>query len=166
MKHRRAFVSGVAGGLMMTILMALGRWFGIPLSFEAILGTMIGLRPGVTAWFVGLAIHLVLAGLIGLAYGWVFERMGVANRVVGAPLGLAHGAVVGVLLGLLPMIHPLVPGTLPDLGFFMSRLGAYGVVALFGLHFAYGTVVGFWYGDAPAVLEPLSDRERERREVA
>lgn len=151
MRYGRAFASGVAGGLVMTILMTLGRTVDIPLSFEAILGTLVGLGPGWTAWLVGFALHLVLAGVTAFLYAWGFAHLpGHGNRVIGAFFGLAHGAVVGVLLGLVPD----VPGRLPHLGFFMSALGPVGVVATFLLHFGYGAVVGWAYGDLERALEP------------
>lgn len=147
MKHGHAFVAGVLAGVLVSAVTALARALGVPLAFELVLGTILGHAPGLATWLAGLALHLLLAGAIALAYGWAFETLsGRADWRVGLAFGLVQAIVAGVALWALPAVHPLVGERVPSPGPFLSRLGAAGVLLHFGLHAMYGAVVGALYG--------------------
>lgn len=151
MKTGKAFLAGVVGGATMTILMAIGRALGLRVNLEMMLGTML-LPPGATAWVVGLALHLLISGLIAIAYAAGFER--VTHRA-GPSVGLAfsgvHIVIGGLFMGLIPALHRLIPEQLAAPGAFLSNHGALGVIAFIVLHAIYGTIVGTIY--APAIHE-------------
>lgn len=156
MKTGKAFLSGVVGGAVMSAIMFMARTVvGMEVKLELLLGTMIGLEPGTTAWLVGFVMHLMISGGIALAYAWVFENvLHRASWQTGLLVSLAHIVVAGVFMGMMPMVHPLVPEVMPGPGFFMLNLGAMGLAAFVMLHLLFGAIVGAMYGP---VLHPRGD---------
>lgn len=152
MKAGRAFAAGVAGGLVMTGgFGAAVRALGLPLNLELVLGTLF-LPRGLTAWLVGLAMHLVISGAIALVYAWGFERVTHrADAGVGAIFSMVHIVIAGLALLAIPAIHPLIPEQMRAPGAFMSGLGVLGVVLFVIEHVIYGALVGAMYGE---VREP------------
>lgn len=132
----------------MSALMWLGReMMDMPGNMEMLFGTMFGMTQGNTAWLLGFAIHLVVSGLIALIYGWVFERVTHrAGWLVGAGVGFVHAVIAGLVMGMMPAMHALIPGQMPAPGFYMSNMGAMTVVSEFVLHMIYGAIVGAMYG--------------------
>ena len=64
---------------------------------------------------------------------------------------MLNGIIGGLFMGVVPMMHPLVPETMPAPGFFMANMGVMGVVAELGLHVIYGAIVGAMYEPADVV---------------
>ncbi len=161
----RAFRAGVAGGAVMTGVTWMARTIlGMPMNLEMMEGTMLVQPPGGVAWAVGLAMHLVISGLIGLVYAWGFERVTHrAGWLVGAGFGVVHAVIAGIMMGMVPAIHPLIPGQMPAPGAFLSSVPM-GPVALFMLHVIYGAVVGAIYRpaehahDVPGIVGPRGVR--------
>ena len=146
MNFGRAFLAGVIGGAAMSVGLAMGRAMGMPANLEMMLGTMTGSQPGATAWAAGFVAHIVISGLIALIYAVGFEYVTHrAGWLVGAGFGFIHAIIGGLFMGVMPMMHPLIPGRMPAPGAFMSNMGAMGVVAEFTLHLIYGAVVGAMY---------------------
>ena len=133
MNAGRAFVAGVVGALVMSLIMVMLRAAGVPLHIELRLAAALGTR----IWAIGFVAHLVIGGLIGLAYAIVFEYL---IETSGVGPGVLLGAVNTILAG---FAWALVGGP----GRFWSELGPAGVGALFLVHMAYGAVVGGLYGN-------------------
>lgn len=151
MKAGKAFVAGMIGGAVMSVLMWLGRIMGMPANLEMMLGTIVT-DPGATAWIVGFVMHLMISGSIALIYASGFEHVTHrAGWLVGAAFSIVHATIAGTVMGMMPAMHPRMPIPVMAPGAFMSSLGVRGVVAEFVLHLAYGAVVGAMYG---AVLHP------------
>jgi hypothetical protein len=148
MRWKRAVAFGVVGAAAMSVLMALARAVGMPVSLEMMLGTMTGAAPGPGPFVLGLATHLTMGGIFGLIYGWIFERIHHGGAVVGVGIGLVHAVVAGLFMALLPTIHPLMPDRMAPPGAFMSNLRVMGVLAQFVLHAVFGAIVGGGYGHA------------------
>ncbi|MDT7858370.1 hypothetical protein RQM47_17100 [Rubrivirga sp. S365] len=150
MKTGKAFLAGVVGGAVMSAIMFMARTvMGMDVKLELLLGTMVGLQPGTTAWIVGFVMHLMISGLIALAYAWAFENvLHRANAGAGVMVSVVHIVVAGVFMGLMPMMHPLVPEQMEGPGFFMLGLGVMGLVAFVMLHVIFGAIVGAMYGPA------------------
>ena len=145
MNTSRAFVAGVVGGVVMSIFLAMARFMGMPANLEMIEGTML-MDPGPVAWILGFVMHLVLSGLIALVYAWGFEHVTHrAGWLVGAGFGILHAIIAGMVMGMMPMIHPRMPSPVMPPGAFMSHLGLMGPIAVFMLHMIYGAVVGRMY---------------------
>lgn len=153
MQAGRAFGAGVAGGVVMTVLIWLARTFmGMPMNLSMMEGTMLVQPPGPVAWTVGFVMHLTISGLIALLYAWAFEH--VVHRAgagIGALFGLVHAVIAGLVMGMVPAMHPLIPTQMPAPGAFLSNIPM-GPVALFVLHAAYGAVVGAIYAPARHAL--------------
>jgi len=152
MKAGTAFVAGVVGGAVMSVLMWMARtMLGMPVNLEMMLGTMVA-DPGTTAWLIGFVMHLMISGAIALLYAWGFENVTHrAGWLVGAGFSLIHIVIAGVVMGMMPMMHPRMPNPISPPGAFMSNLGVMGIVAEVMLHVIYGAIVGAMYG---AVVHP------------
>ena len=131
MHQGRAFVAGVAGAVVMTLLIM---WFtaaGIPLPIDTRLAALLGTRM----WAVGLVIHLLVGGALGVLYAFVFEHV---VHQSGVGVGMMVGAYNTIFAG---FIWAVLGGPGP----FWDRAGAAGIFALFLSHVAYGAVVGALY---------------------
>lgn len=153
MKAGKAFVAGVVGGAVMSVLLAIGRAIGLNVNLELLLGTVTGMRPSAAAWTIGLVMHLVISGLIGMLYGLGFEYVARrAGALPGVVFSLLHIVIGGIVMGAIPAIHPLVPEPMMAPGAFMSNLGDAGVIVFVVLHAIFGAVVGIIYGP---VMHPV-----------
>ena len=125
----------------------------MPARLEMMMGTMF-MKPGTTAFIVGLMMHLVISGLIALLYALGFEK--VTHRAgtgVGAGFSVIHILIGGMFMGMMPMMHPRIP-PMNAPGWFMADLGMMGVVAFIVLHAIYGAIVGGMYGP---ILHPRAE---------
>jgi len=147
MNTGRAFVAGMTGGAVMSALMWMARtMMGMPANLEMMLGTMVT-DPGTAAWLIGFVMHLMISGAIALIYAWGFEHVTHrAGWLVGAGFGIVHAIIAGMVMGMMPMMHPRMPDPISPPGAFLANLGTMGVVAEFVLHVIYGAVVGAIYG--------------------
>lgn len=147
MNAQRAFVAGVTGGAVMSLLLVMARTvMGMPANLELMLGAMF-VDPSTTAWMIGVVMHLMISGVIALAYAWGFENVTHrAGWLVGVGFSLIHVVIAGVAMGMIPMMHPRMPNPMSPPGAFMSNLGTMGIVAEVMLHVIYGAVVGAMYG--------------------
>jgi hypothetical protein len=147
MKTGRAIVAGLVGGLAMTLFAWLVRQTGLQMNAEMMLGSMVSSSPGPTAWLIGFVIHLVISALIALIYAWGFERVTHrAGAVVGLGFAVIHVIIAGMVMAMIPAIHPMIPEQMPAPGAFMANMGGT-FVALFVIeHLLYGAIVGAMYG--------------------
>ncbi len=151
MRPGRAILFGVLGAASISLFSALLRALGLPLSIEIYLGTLSGLPVGSMAFGVGLLLHLALGGLFGLGYGALFEKVWAhGGAATGMLLAMLHGAMLGILLGLTPHVHPLQLVGPVDPGPYFSNLGAAGVVSFFAAHMFFGAILGAGYGHVRA----------------
>lgn len=128
-----AFVAGVLGAFVMTLLESLGIWMQwSPYSLEVMLGSVITGTLTWTAWFVGFAWHLLNGGLFALVYAAIFKYIKRSGPSTGALIGIGHWAVAALLLKFLSAIHPLTATTTTVIGSLL-------------LHLAYGAVLGWLY---------------------
>jgi len=154
MRAARAVVFGVIGAAAMSVLSALLRAVGVNVHLELILGTLFGGAPSATTFALGLVLHLGIGALFGLIYGYLFERVwDHGGAGTGMLLAAIHAALIGMLIGLTPQFHPLVPEVIADPGPFFANVGLAGVLAFFGLHVMYGAIVGAGYGHVAAERE-------------
>ena len=146
MKVGKALIAGFAGGAAMTALAWLVRQMGIDMNAEMMLGTMVS-PPGTAAWLIGFAMHMMLSAVIALIYALGFERVTHrAGAVVGLGFAVIHVIIAGMVMGMIPALHPMIPEQMPAPGAFMANMGTT-FVALFVIeHLMYGTIVGALYG--------------------
>jgi|SRR6476661_3385817 len=115
----------------MSVIMELFRVVGVPLHMEMRLAAALGTHT----WLIGFITHLLLGGLIGLAYATVFEYV---IQTSGVGPGMLLGAVNTIFAG---FAWYFIGGP----GRFWSDFGPAGIGALFLVHLAYGAVVGTLY---------------------
>ena len=131
MNPGRAFVAGVVGAIVMSLIMVLLRAAGVPLHIELRLAAVLGTR----IWAIGFVAHLVIGGLLGVVYALIMEHV-IGTSGVGP--GVLLGAVNTIFAG---FAWALIGGP----GRFWSEFGPAGVGALFLVHIAYGATVGGLY---------------------
>jgi hypothetical protein len=151
MRPARALLFGILGAAAISAVMGVFRLVGLPLSIEVLLGTGLGIAPGSAAFAVGLVLHLVIGGLFGLLYGYLFENVwDHGGASVGVLTAVPHACLIGIVTGMTPQFHPMVPERLPDPGPYFANLGVPGVLVFFGAHVLYGAIVGAGYGHVAA----------------
>ena len=144
MDTRRLFLFGVLGGALMTVTLTFARAFGLATNLELLLGTWVGIPPGLMAWLVGLGLHLAFAGLLGIVYGVAMERLPPHHGGwdVGMLYAILHVFIAGSILSALPEIHPYIPARLDEPGPFFASFGLMAVFLFIVSHLVYGAVVG------------------------
>lgn len=143
----KAFFAGIVGGAAMTLILMAARAAGASADVAQILGTLPGNAPSSLSWLVGFLVTIMMSGLIGIAYGAVFETVTrSAGAATGLKVSLVHLALAGIFVGLVGAMHPLVPEVVASPGFFMSRYGGLGILAFVAAHLAFGAIVGALYG--------------------
>jgi hypothetical protein len=151
-KVSRAIFSGILGALAMSLTMLLMRNFGINVSLEALLGSLLPTNNIASAWLGGFALHLLIGGVVGLVYAFVFEvAVQRSGPVLGMGLGLAHGLMAGLFMSGIRAMNPLDLNMVSAPGAFLMNLRL-GPLVFLSLHCIYGLVVGVAYG--PPVQKP------------
>lgn len=158
MNHGRLFSAGVIGGVAFSIASSIFRAAGIHIELELWLGTLL-IGPGAAAWLVGFFWHVTLSGFIAIAYGRAFMALRRSNVSTGVRLSIVHMVLTGMLVGVVPLLHPRIPEVMPAPGFFLTADGLAGVIALIAVHLAYGAVVGA-LAEAVGVRAPAPRRSR------
>jgi|GEM_PF-833716 len=158
MNATKAFTGGLAGGLVMTLALMGARKFGLTdLSLALLLGSMVTASGGIAVWWLGFFIHLMLSGIVGWLYGAAFEKITHRAGVrMGALLSIFHVTAAGILLGILPVMHPLLASPPQPIskdfllapGFFALNYGLTTAIVFFILHLVYGMIVGAVYKPA------------------
>ena len=150
-----ALLNGLVATLAMSVLLAAGYGLGLTrFSFPWLLGSLVTphrdrARP------IGLLIHLVNGCALSLVYAVVFALWGEAGALRGASVGVAHAAVMLLLVTpLLPSIHPRMAGETADAtsvrglqppGFIGLQYGARTPIAILLAHVLYGAILGALY---------------------
>lgn len=144
-------VAAIAGGLVgtaaMTLLMTMAPMMGMPkMDMPALLGSMFG-APG--SRLLGLLMHFMMGTVFGLVYAALFTAVtGTSIILLGALFGVIHWLVVGLMTGMMPMMHAGIrSGQVQAPGVYMTRLG--GIMGFVGGlvgHIVFGLVVGLVYG--------------------
>ncbi len=157
-----ALVAGLAATAVMSVMMKMAGAAGttdMP-PMELVTGSMMSGDPD-TAQRIGIMVHWGVMGtaVFGIGYALLFTLLDSAGVGVGALIGAAHGAMVGlVFMPMMPAIHPRMSTdidgpvrttggtvTLAAPGVLGSRWGAMTPVGLLMGHVAYGIVAALVY---------------------
>ncbi len=141
-----AFIAGVCGALIMVPLL----WLTQPIEQTRMdiclfLGSLLTGQTGNASWMIGLGMHLLIGGIVGLVYGMVFEWWGDSDWLPGLIVSIPHSLVAGLALWFVGSIHPLMPEMFPEPGFLGLSFSWRIALHLFMLNAVYGAVVGGIY---------------------
>lgn len=159
-----ALVAGFAGTLVMSMMMKMAAAAGMTdmPPMPLVTGAMISGDED-QAKRIGVLIHWIMMGTVafGLGYAALFTVIQGPTWLVGLAVGVAHGAVVGlVFMPMMPAMHPRMSGAdhgqpsvsfeggevhLSAPGVFGARWGGMTPVGLLMGHAVYGVVVGLVY---------------------
>lgn len=146
-----AILAGLVGGTVMAAILYLGV-FMLPkqmkMNLFAMLGTMV-LPAGAAAFVMGAMVHLAMSVVFGLIHGAVFAVADIdsSEAAWGLLFGFVHWAVVGMALGMLPLMHPRIrDGEMDAPGFYASNYPPMTAMGFLMLHLVFGAIVGALYG--------------------
>ncbi|MDP8905110.1 MAG: hypothetical protein M3N29_07325 [Chloroflexota bacterium] len=143
-----AVIAGVVAGVVMTAMLLMVKLanVGLQMDMHRTWGAMLRMY-GTTGWLVGLIIHLVLSGAVGILYAVGFAILGVSDNLWlwGLIGGFVHWLIAGMFMGALDTMHPEIPDREPDPGAFALKFGVPDVPGFLMTHLAYGVVVGVAY---------------------
>jgi hypothetical protein len=140
---RKTITAGLAGTVLMTIIMVMAPLMGMPkMDIAAMLGSMLTGEPpapGSFAWIVGLALHLTIGtGVLSAIYA-------LAKHYLPTSSPFAKGLIFGVIGWLVAqvMVMPMMGA-----GLFSSNMPQGAMMAIGSLmgHLIYGAVLGSVYG--------------------
>lgn len=150
MDFAAAIGAGLLAGAVMSALLYMGiamkpRHMRMNLFF--LLGSLV-FRQGAMVYVLGALVHGVLSIVFGLIHVALYQAFELVASLAswGLLFGLGHYLIIGIALGLLPIVHPRVrAGDLPPPGFYALGYPRVTVVAFFILHLVYGLLVGTLY---------------------
>ncbi|MGH9183944.1 MAG: YqhR family membrane protein [Acidimicrobiales bacterium] len=105
-----ALVAGFVGTVVMSAMMTMAasaKVTDMPPMALVTGAMMTGDRRRATA--IGSVVHYLMMGTVvfGIVYGLLFDAFDSASWLVGVAIGLAHGAIVGlVFMPMMPLMHP------------------------------------------------------------
>jgi len=118
-----AVIAGLAGTVVITIMMSLAPQMGMPeMDMPGMLGSMFG-APGSKA--MGLVIHFMMGVIFTFIYGLFWANgIGAPAILSGILFGVIHWLVVGLMMGMMPMMHAgIQSGDVPEPGVLMFKNG-------------------------------------------
>ncbi len=121
-----AALAGLIGGAVMAVILYMGIIM-MPQQMKMNLFMMLGsmmLPVGVAAFVMGAMVHAGMSVVFGLIHGAVFAALDIdsAWAAWGLLFGAVHWAVVGMALGMMPMMHPRMrSGEIDEPGFYGRR---------------------------------------------
>jgi len=145
-----AIVAGLAGTVVISMIMAMAPRIGMPkMAIWEMLGSMFN-KDGNNA--LGWVIHFMMGVIFAIIYAALWAAgIGSATLVSGVIFGVVHFLVAGLMMGGMPMMHAGVKaGTVKAPGLYMTANG--GMMSFVGGligHAVYGLVVALVYGAFP-----------------
>ena len=146
-----AILAGLVGGAVMAIMLYMGILM-LPQQMKMNLFMMLGsmmLPVGAAAFVMGAMVHASMSIAFGLIHGAVFAVADIdsAEAAWGLLFGVVHWAVVGMALGMLPLMHPRIrDGEIDAPGFYALSYPPMTAMGFLMLHLVFGVIVGALYG--------------------
>ena len=141
-----AVVAGIAGTIVMTMVMVVAPKMGMPkMDIVGLLGSMFkkeGIKP------LGLVMHFMMGIVFAIIYAFLWSKgIGRASVGFGALFGTVHWLIVGLIMGMIPMLHAgIKSGTVKAPGVYMTNNGgAKGFMGGLVGHIVYGITVALIY---------------------
>lgn len=163
-KSPNVFVMGVASGAGVMLLMTAAKiWPDNYLDLETLIGSIFTARVDAVTRKVGLVVFLLISGISGFGYSFIFWSARRSGAMIGSQLALFHYLISGFLVGILPAFHPLIPGMMVEPGFYMTNMGFTTSVMFFIAHLVYGALFGQffdWAATRDEFPQPISSPGR------
>jgi hypothetical protein len=153
-----AALAGLVGGIVMSAMIVMMRVAGkTEMDMMYMQGTMFTAKRG-PAMVIGAVMHLVVmsAIVLGSVYALLFDWLDISAGNawwVGALFGVAHGILGGLVMAMMPAIHPRMGAadssgavTLKAPGPFGRNYGSATPPGMLMGHVIYGLVLGAVYG--------------------
>jgi hypothetical protein len=146
-----AILAGLIGGAAMATILYMGIIMlpdQMKMNLFMMLGTMM-LPVGAAAFVMGAMVHAGMSVVFGLVHGAIFSAADIdsAWAAWGLLFGLAHWAVTGMALGMLPAMHPRIQsGEIEAPGLFALSYPPMTAMGFLMLHLVFGVIVGALYG--------------------
>lgn len=140
-----AVVAGLVASGVFSMVLALAPRMGMPkMDIVGLMGSMFGRENRVLGWIM----HVMMAMVFGLVYALLWSRGILSpNWLGGLAFGAAQWILVGMIMGLIPMMHAGIrSGAVKAPGLWMTNEG--GAMAFFaGLmgHMIFGVVLALVY---------------------
>jgi riboflavin transporter FmnP len=141
-----AIVAGLAGTIVISLLMAMGPRMGMPkMAIWEMLGTMFSPQGNVG---LGWVMHFMMGVIFAIIYAALWAAgIGSATLLSGVIFGVVHFLVAGLMMGGMPMLHAgIKAGTVQAPGVLMLNSGVMGFMGGLIGHVVYGLVVALVYG--------------------
>ncbi len=145
-----AIAAGIVGTVAMTAMLYMGIAMmpkQMTMNLLYMLGTMMT-RNRTAAYLVGAMMHGVMGIMFALIHTGVYQATGLESSLAawGILFGFVHWLVVGVGIGMIGIVHPLMrSGELQAPGVFAKNLPNMTVLGFMMLHLLYGLLVGAIY---------------------
>jgi hypothetical protein len=142
-----AVVSGMVGTIVLSMVLALAPRMGMPkMDIVGMLGSMFN-KDG--NQILGWGAHFMMGIVFAIVYALLWSAgISGATWVTGLVFGAVHWLIVGLMMGVIPMMHAgIKAGTVKAPGLYMTNQG--GVMAFMGGligHMIFGLVVALVYG--------------------
>ena len=145
-----AIVAGLVGTVVMTAILYMGMAMmprQMTMNLLYMLGTMMT-RDKVMAYGIGTMMHGTMGIVLGLIHIGVFQAFGLVSAVAawGLLFGFVHYLIVGMGMGMMGIMHPLMRnGQMPAPGLFVRNFPPMTVMGFLMLHLVYRLVVALLY---------------------
>lgn len=142
--------AGLIAGTIMEMPVYLQKAIGLPVKQDIFRtwGTMLKLH-GTPGRVAGVLVHELVAAAVALIYAWGFRFIFHADNRLwlwGLVGGVIHYAIAGVVVGMLPAVHPEIPERIPAQGPYYKNYGPLDMVTFLTGHLTFGLLVGILYG--------------------
>lgn len=162
-----AVLAGLISGAVMAAILYLGILMlpqQMKMNMFMLLGSMV-LPVGAGAFLMGAIVHAGMSAVFGLVHAAAFSILGIDSDQAawGLLFGAVHWAIVGMALGMLPLMHPRLrngprliaaasgnagSGQLLDPpGFYALNYPMMTAMGFLMLHLLFGVLVGALYGN-------------------
>lgn len=141
-----AVIAGVAASLVFSIVLAMAPRMGMPrMDIVSLLGSMFSAKSNQA---LGWMMHLMMGIVFALIYAFLWSSgISGATWVGGLIFGAAQWLVVGMVMGMMPMMHVgIKSGAVKAPGLWMTSNGGF-MAFMGGLvgHMVFGTVIALSY---------------------
>jgi len=141
-----AVIAGVVASLVFSMVLALAPKMGMPkMDIVSLLGSMFSAKSNQA---LGWMMHVVMGAVFALIYAFLWSLgIGTATWVGGLIFGVVQWLVVGMVMGMMPMLHVgIKSGAIEAPGLWMTNNG--GLMAFLGGligHVIFGIVIALVY---------------------